>query len=180
MKAIIIGTPGKGKTTLCNMIKQDYPNIATISVGSLRSPLGIHKPHMGYETEIAPENIQFFKNIIESAMSFHKDYIVEGYGLSPKDALQIGNNHKCPVVLLCHRNTSAEEDFELVRKYDSKDKWTAKRSDVYLKKLYEFYKNVETHWISSMPENMIFSTDDNFDLALRNAYQFILSCQQHD
>ena len=24
MKAIIIGTPGKGKTTLCNMIKQNY------------------------------------------------------------------------------------------------------------------------------------------------------------
>ena len=177
MKAIIIGTPGKGKTTLCNMIKQDYLSIATISLGGLRNPLGIHQPHMGHETEIAPENISFFKSIIEGAMSFHKDYIVEGYGLSPEDALQIGDNHKCPVVLLCHKNTSAKEDFEFVRKYDSKNKWTARRDDDYLRKLYEFYKIVKTKWISCMPENMVFSTDGNFKLALRNAYHYIRSNQ---
>ena len=174
MKAIIIGTPGKGKTTLCNMICQNYPNVAIISLGGLRHPLGVHQPHMGFETEVAPQNMSFFRNIVDTAMSFYSSYIVEGYGLAPEDALYLGQKHRCPAILLCHKNISAEEDFRLVRKYDSKNKWTARREDDYLKELYKFYKSVEIEWITRMPDNAIFSTDKNFKSMLDNAYDYIV------
>ncbi len=177
MKAIIIGTPGKGKTTLCKMIKQNYPDVAIISLGGLRSPLGIHKPHLGYETEIAPEYTDFFTNVVDGAMSIHKNFVVEGYGLNPEDALYLANKHSCPCVLLCHKNTTSQEDFELVRKYDDKDKWTSRRDDEYLKNLYSFYKEVEKSWIVKMPSDLIFSTDINFASSIKNAYDYIIDHQ---
>ena len=176
MKAIIIGTPGKGKTTLANMIREDYPDARIISLGSLRGPLGIHEPRKGYEAEIAPENTALFCEIVSKAMNCD-DFIVEGYGLAPEDALRLANNHTCPVILLCHKSTTALQDYIFVRKYDDKDKWTAKRPDEYLKRLYEFYKTVEDKWISRMPEEMIFSTDKDFDRSIREAYQYIIDNQ---
>ena len=55
MKILIIGTPGSGKTTLANMIRKDLDNSITISLGSIRSLLGFHEPHKGYETEVNPK-----------------------------------------------------------------------------------------------------------------------------
>ncbi len=175
MKVIIIGTPGKGKTTLCKMIKQNYPDVTIISLGELRNPLGIHKPHLNYETEVAPEHTVFFRDVVDNAMSVHKNFVVEGYGLNPEDALFLANKHNCPCVLLCHKNTTAQEDFELVRKYDAKDKWTAKRDDEYLKKLYSFYKETEKSWIMRMPSDLIFTTDKNFDVSLKETYNYIIN-----
>ncbi len=177
MKAIIIGTPGKGKTTLANNLKDQYDNLAIISLGPLRSSLGIHEPHKGYETEVSEKNTPFLVNIVDSAMKQHEDFIVEGYGLSPEDAITLGQKHNCPVVLLCHKHTSATSDFSLVRKYDAKDKWTARRSDEYLLKLYAFYKSVENRWIERMLSDAVFTTDLDYTGELRRAYDYIVQHQ---
>ena len=174
MKAIIIGTPGKGKTTLCLRLREEFPNIRTISLGGLRSPLGIHEPHKGYETEVSPENEMFFRNIVDNAMCLDEDFIVEGYGLKPEDARYLSEVHSCPCILLCHKNTTALEDFKMERKYGNENKWSARRSDEYLKKLYEFYKSVELKWIERMPSELVFDTGSDFDGEMERAYEYLL------
>lgn len=173
MKAIIIGTPGKGKTTLTKRLKESFPDTHIVSIGGIRTPLGIHEPHKGYETEVSPENTSFLYAVLDKALDAYENIILEGYGLSPKDAWSLGDKYRCPVILLCHKDTTALKDFELVRKYDAPDKWTNNRTDEYLQKLYKFYKEVENKWIKEFPKAYTFDTSIDFENTIQQAETFI-------
>lgn len=174
MKAIIIGTPGKGKTTLAKILKQDYPNTVIVSLCKLRGALNIHEPYKEYETEVAPQNVKILYQLLDIMLNIYENIIIEGYGLNPENAKNLGNKHHCPVILLCHKDTNIEQDIELVRKYDDKNKWTNFRTNEYLHSLYSFYKQVELKWIESMPASNIYDTSDNFQATLQDAYNYII------
>lgn len=180
MKAIIVGTPGKGKTTLARMLKQDYPNAIVVSLCKLRGALGIHEPHKGYETEVAPQNAQLLYQVLDMMLDSFESIIVEGYGLAPEDGNSLGSKHHCPVVLLCHKGTTIEQDVALMRAHDAKDKWTNFRTDEYLHSLCSFYKRVELEWIERMSTDSIFDTSNDFQMTLQCAYDYIINAQDKD
>ncbi len=173
MRAIIIGVPGRGKTRLANRIIEDKKDIRVIQLGPLRSALGIHEPHKGYETEVAPSNISLLLNVIDKAVADQNEFIIEGYGLSPEYAISLSGKYNAKTILLTHASTTADEDVQMLKKYDAKDKWTAFRSDEYLLELFKFYKEVEQKWIEDTPNFLAFDTRYIFDEVIEKAYYFL-------
>lgn len=175
MKILIIGTPGSGKTTLANMIRKDLDNSITISLCSIRSLLGFHEPHKGYETEVNPKRIPALLKIINIAIddaSKEHNVIIEGYGISPIDALKL---HVDNIILLGRNDTTALENYERARKYDDKNKWTQRRSDKYLIELEKFYKTVENKWMNEDIKGINKFDTTDFEIGIKKAFEYYKS-----
>ena len=173
MKVIILGVPCRGKTTLCNKLLEEHPNTKVLCTDKLRQALDVYDPDNNYPTEVAPEDISLIVRVVQEFLYHFDNCIVEGSGLSPRDAKSITFSFNIPVILLTHRNTTVKQDLELIRKYDNKNKWTNNRTDQYLLKRLEFYKRVEEDWFKHFDKNAVFETSQCFDSVLQQAFDYI-------
>ena len=177
MKAIIIGVPGRGKTHLCNLLCEYYPDARVVKVDKIRETIGIYEPLAAYETEVAAVDIPLLEHVLDCCIKHYqdKDMIIEGYGLAPESALSLSRKYDIPVVILTHQTTSVAEDVELIKKYD--DERSRIRTKEYLLEVHKFYKEIEKKWIKRMPRNTVFATERFFKDKINKAFQYLLDNQ---
>lgn len=177
MRAMIIGVPCRGKTTLCNKLKEQYPDIRVCNLGHIRNDMGLHTPHQGFDLEVAPQDLGCYYKVLRTLLRHNSEnYVMEGYGLGPRKALKMAEQFDMPIVLLAHQETTtAEDDLYKSLQYDAETKWTRRRTHPYLYDLFSFYKTVEQKWVRQMPKDMVFYTDEAFETTIDAAYDYLVA-----
>ena len=86
-------------------------------------------------------NLLIQKNINKNGKEL--GFIINGDSILPEDLFKYFNLNDMIVYYFVTEKLSPEQILENCRKFDSKEEWTARRSDEELLNHFKFYKNIE-------------------------------------
>ncbi len=148
---IIAGVFRAGKSTISNMISKRY-GYQHIIMDSINAGFEKVFPQLGINTKAKIEEIEnlgsisrkiapFINAIIESGRynEFVPGMVLDVYELLPIDFINYINNDSCKIYYFLAGDISAEERFEIFRKYDTEKHYTCFMDD---KKLLDFCKRL--------------------------------------
>ncbi len=147
---LILGICRTGKTTFSKMIQKEFSNYQIIEVDTIISALQRTVPnvpigfiHDNLKENRLPEflNLLIQKNINKNGKEL--GFIINGDSILPEDLFKYFNLNDMIVYYFVTEKLSPEQILENCRKFDSKEEWTARRSDEELLNHFKFYKNIE-------------------------------------
>lgn len=135
MKNILIGGVAKsGKSTLSeqlchnhkyNHIPLDY---VTASLSKTHPEIGI-KSNVVINEETSNKLSQLLKIVIEIIDTKEEKFIIDTAHVFPHSILPFLNREKWDIYFIGYPNTNRKEKLEIIRKHETKDDWTYKRTD---------------------------------------------------
>lgn len=152
---MILGICRTGKTTFSKMIQKEFQNYQIIEVDTIISALQKTVPdvpigfiHDNLQENKLPEflNLLIQKNINKNGKEL--GFIINGDSIMPEDLIKYFDLTNMEVYYFVSEKLSPKQILENCRKYDSKEEWTARRTDAQLLKHFTFYKDIEKKIIS--------------------------------
>lgn len=147
---MILGICRTGKTTFSRMIQKEFPNYQIIEVDTIISALQktVEDVPIGFIHDNLKENKlpQFLNLLIKKNINKNGKYlgfIINADSIMPSDLITYFDLNDTIVYYFINPKLTPIEILNNCRKYDSKEEWTARRSDEQLIKHFEFYKGIE-------------------------------------
>lgn len=152
---MILGICRTGKTTFSKMIQNEFKNYQIIEVDTIISalqktvsniPIGFI--HDNLQENRLPEflNLLIQKNINKNGKEL--GFIINGDSILPEDLIKYFDLNDMIIYYFVAEKLSTNQILENCRKFDSKEEWTARRTDEQLLKHFNFYKDIEKKIIS--------------------------------
>ncbi len=153
MKNIFIGGVAKsGKSTFAKKICRDN-KYNHIPIDYFTASFKRNYPEVGIisnvviNSETSNKLSLFLSTVISIIDTTDEKFILDSAHVMPKDIVRYLDKDKWDIYFLGYPNIDKEEKFSIIRKYEKKDDWTFKRSDIelldILDKLILISKNIE-------------------------------------
>ena len=135
MKNIFIGGVAKsGKSTLAKKLCKDE-KYNHIPVDYFTASFKRNYPDVGIisnvvvNEETSTKLSLFLSTVIGIIDTTDEKFIIDSAHINPKDIIKYLDRDKWDIYYIGYPNTTKEEKFNIIRKYETKDDWTYKRSD---------------------------------------------------
>lgn len=131
---LIFGEPRSGKSTLANMIADEF-NYQIIHIDAIRNTFEKIYPELNIAPDIAIKNKKlqlFIQEYLNANLEEERNkygYVMEGCETSVADCDKLFNSENNIIYYLAPVDITPEEFFNNIRSNDTKHDWTYKRSD---------------------------------------------------
>lgn len=151
MKDILIfGVPRAGKTSLSRLLVNELDNYEIFSIDAIRNAFGDIFPELEINDGNGKNNYTLLPNYVSKLLHWHHKilknnlgYIVEGCQVFPDKVKEVFDVENSIVIYLGHGKLQPEEILKNIRKYDTPEEYSYKRSDESMLQQCEKYYELE-------------------------------------
>lgn len=133
-KIFIAGVAKSGKSTLAEIICE-HDKYNHIPLDYFASSLKHHFPETKITSNViiqkeSSANLALLLSRVMNIMNDKEEpFIIDSAHILPKDIIKYIDKEKWDIIYIGYPNITPKDKFNLLRKYDSKDDWTRKRTD---------------------------------------------------